>query len=460
MVALSVTSREPMPFSSMPRAKGAPIVGNLFDFRTDPIGLFMRSADTLGGHVQFRIGPQGFVLVTDPTSAHKILVENARAYDKQTRGYERLRLLLGNGLLTSEGAFWLRQRRIAQPAFHRDRIAGFADTMVSMTNDMLEKWDETAREGRVVDVAAEMMTLTLRIVGKTLLSTDVGELANEVGPALTVALERTDALITEMVPFADKWPTAENRAYWRARDTLNGIVTSIIAERRAGEEKPDLLSMLMAAKDEETGEQMTDAQLRDEIMTMFLAGHETTANLLAWTFFLLDGHDDVTRRLVDEVRAAAPDRDLGMRDLAKTPYLAAVVDESLRLYPPAWMVARNSTEDAELGGYFVPKGTYHLVNIYGLHRLTSVWRDADKFLPERFLDDGKKRVPPGAYIPFIEGPRMCIGKSFALMEAQLLLGNIVKRFVVERTTKERIGLHPAITLRPKGGIPARLTARV
>jgi cytochrome P450 len=459
MVALSLSSSTTRPIGDMPTVKGRFLFGNLTDFRADPVDLFVRSSREFGGHVRFRIGPQRFVLVTDPASAHKILVDNAKSYDKQTRGYARLRLLLGNGLLTSDGAFWLRQRRIAQPAFHRDRIAGFADTMIRMTDDMLAKWSEAAREGHAVDVAQEMMALTLRIVGVTLLSTDVGEKANEVGPALTLALQRSEQLITEMVPFADKWPTRENRAYWQARDTLNRVVHEIIAARRSGEERADLLSMLMAARDDETGEQMDDGQLRDEIMTMFLAGHETTANLLTWTLYLLDQHQDVAQKVADEVQAVAPDRAFSMRDLGQAPLLRAVIDESLRLYPPAWMVARNSTEESELGGYRIPKGTYHLISIFGIHRLPSLWQDAEAFKPERFLDDGAKKVPPGSYIPFIEGPRMCIGKSFALMEAQLLLAAIVRRFVVDRTSKEPIPLHPAITLRPTAGLPARLTAR-
>jgi cytochrome P450 len=459
MVALSLSPSKPRPISDMPHVKGQFFTGNLQEFRDDPVQLFMRSSREFGGHVRFRIGPQRFVLITDPASAHQILVDNAKNYDKQTRGYERLRLLLGNGLLTSDGAFWLRQRRIAQPAFHRDRIAGFAETMVRMTTEMLDQWRVASREERVVDVATEMMALTLRIVGVTLLSTDVGEKANEVGPALTTALKRSEALITEMVPFADKWPTQENRAYWEARDTLNRVVHEIIASRRSGEERADLLSMLMAARDDETGEQMTDAQLRDEIMTMFLAGHETTANLLTWTLYLLDQHREVADRLADEVQKTAPNRTFAMSDLGKAPLLRAVIDESLRLYPPAWMVARNSIDDAELGGYLVPKGTYHLINIFGIHRLPALWKDADAFKPERFLDDGAKKMPAGSYIPFIEGPRMCIGKSFALMEAQLLLAEIVRSFVVERTSKEPIPLHPAITLRPSAGLPSHLISR-
>lgn len=379
-----------------------------------------------------------------------VLVDNSANYDKQTRGYDVLRQFLGNGLLTSSGDFWRRQRRIAQPAFHRKRIAGFADIMVSDTLDMLRRWDDVAALGNSVDLAHEMMSLTLRIVGKTMLSTDVHDSADAVGNAVTVLNEWADAAIDSLLPIG--FPTP---ATLRARDAsrrLDRVIGDIVARRRAGEQAEDLLAMLMEAKDAETGESMTDKQLRDEVMTMFLAGHETTANALAWTFYLLSTHPDIERRVRAELDAALGGTPPSLADLPRLPYLLQVIKEAMRLYPPAWMIDRNAVADDEIGGYRIRRGTLVLISPYVTHRHPGMWPNPEGFDPERFTPEAEESRPRYAYFPFGGGPRQCIGNSFAMMEAQLIVATVLQRFKPWLVPGHPVAPQTLITLRPRWGL--------
>lgn len=422
----------------------------------DPLAFLLDAGRRHGDVVGFRIGPFRAALLRHPDAIKHVLVDNNHNYDKATRGYDVLRQFLGNGLLTSNGDFWRRQRRIAQPAFHRRRIEGFAETMVSDTLDMLRRWDELAALGNTVDLAHEMMSLTLRIVGKTLLSTDVHDTADQVGNAVTVLNEWADGAIDSLLPIG--FPTP---ATLRARDAsrkLDRIIGEIIARRRAGEHAEDLLGMLMEAKDAETGESMTDKQLRDEVMTMFLAGHETTANALAWTFYLLSTHPDIERRVraeLDGVLGGAPPT---MSDLPRLPYLLQVIKETMRLYPPAWMIDRHTIADDEILGYRIRKGTLVLVSPYVTHRHPEYWPNPEGFDPERFSPANEEARPRYAYFPFGGGPRQCIGNAFAMMEAQLIVAAVLQRFRPWLVPGHPVAPETLITLRPRWGLRMGLTS--
>jgi cytochrome P450 len=441
------------PIRHAPSAGGGLGLVSWREFRRDPLGFLCRISNTHGDVVRWRVGPMPIYLLRHPDAVQRVLVDRNRNYDKQTRGYDALRLFLRDGLLTSEGAFWRRQRRIAQPAFHRQRIAGFGQTMVELTEQMLPQWECHADRGEPIDLAEEMTALTLRIVAKTLMSTDVDDRDNEVGRAVELLNVVARDLMTNpfMIPLS--LPTPRNRRVRRAMEVLDRTLQTIIAERRrTGEDAPDLLSMLMAARDEDTGESMSDEQLRDEAMTIFLAGHETTANALAWAFYLLSIHPDVERRLrveLDEVLAGRPPR---FEDLTRLPYLQRVVKESLRLFPPAWSIGRRAVEDDVIDGYRIEAGSLVLLSPWVTHRHPALWPNPEGFDPDRFEPEVEHARPRYAYFPFGGGPRLCIGNNFALMEAQLVLATILQRVSAALVPGHPVVPQPLITLRPAHGL--------
>jgi cytochrome P450 len=451
-----------MPFESKelkqaPTPRGAPFVGNLFEAWKDPTGLFLRSTREHGDIVLFRFGPFRYFLANHPGAAKHVLVDNHKNYVK-SRSYRGLKLLLGQGLLTSEGDFWRRQRKLAQPAFHRERLAGFARTMVDATDAMLGRWSRVAA-GEAFDVHAEMMRLTFRIVGQTLFSTDVESDADAVGPALNVAIHFANDYAESLAPIPVWLPTPHNLQFKRAVRTLDTLVQRIILARRAqgvGGETGDLLSMLMSVEDEETGERMSDRQLRDEVMTLVLAGHETTANALSWTFYLLSRHPDVERRLFAEISQVLEGRPPSLDDLPKLTLCANVVQEAMRLYPPAWTFERQALEDDELAGCTVPAGAIVAISPFTLHRHPAYWDNPEGFDPDRFTPARSEGRPKHAYLPFGGGPRLCIGNSFALMEAQLIVASVVQRQRLSLVPGHPVELEPVVTLRPRYGIQVRL----
>lgn len=435
-------------------------LGLLRVLRDDPIGGMMRGKREYGDVVRFRLGPRSAYLLSHPDFIKYVLQDNNKNFDKRTRGYDALRTLLKDGLLTSEGAFWLRQRRIAQPAFHRDRIQTFATTMTSLTEELLESWRARMKASTPVelDVSQEMMRLTLRIVGLTLFSTDISEDAPEVGAALTVALEHANEDITKILEIPHFIPTPRNLRLKRAVRTLEGLVDRLIAERRgqtAGAPQ-DLMTMLMQARDEETGEGMSDEQLRYEVMTLAAAGHETTANGLTWSWYLLSKYPDAWRHLREELDAVLGGRTPGIEDLPRLPYTAGVIHESLRLFPPAWVISRSVIADDEIGSYPIRAGSYIFVSPYLVHRDPRWWTDPEGFDPVRFSPDSGVERPRFAYFPFGGGPRQCIGNRFAEMEMQLVLATLAQHVHLELVPGHPVVPTPTITLRPKHGM--RMTA--
>ncbi len=438
--------------------RGHPLLGNLLGMRKDPVGMFMQ-AGRLGEIVHLHFPARTAHLLTRSEHIKQVFVDNHKNYGKQTRGYAVLRVGLGNGLLTSEGEFWKRQRRIAQPTFHHGRIAGFGRTMTDCTESMLEQWS-TRRTGAPLDLAAEMMALTLKIVGFCLMSTDLSDESDRVAGALSQLLHLTVDRITRPLAPPMFVPTPKNRAYKKAIGALDSVVFDIIRERRGlDEEHHDLLDMLMRAKDEETGEVMTDRQLRDEVLTLVLAGHETTANALSWTFFLLSRNPAARARLEQEVDAVLGDRTPGLEDLPSLRYTDAVIKESMRLFPPAWLTARSALEDDEIGGVAIPKGSMVFLSPYVTQRLPCYFENPEGFFPERFLDPKIEELPKYAYFPFGGGPRVCIGNGFAMMEAKLLLAHIARRWRLDLVPGHPVVPEAVVTLRPKYGLQMVAQAR-
>ncbi len=396
-------------------------------------------------------------LVNHPDYIKHVLQDNHRNYGKNTIAYRMLRLILGNGLVTSDGDFWLRQRRLAQPAFHRQRIEGFGTIMTQATLAMLERWEHDAATGQGFDLAQEMTRLTLRIAGETLFHIDLTDDANEVGQALAVGLEEIISRLSRPFALPLFLPTPKNRRFIASRRALDQVVYGIIRDhRRTGEEQGDLLSMFMLAEDEETGERMTDQQLRDEVMTMVLAGHETTANALIWTWYLLAQHPEVEAKLAAELVAVLDGRVPTMADVPHLPYTSMVIQESMRLYPPVYIISRSATHDDEIGGYPVPAGTTVSMSPYAMHRHPDYWEEPETFAPERFAPEAVAERRRFAYIPFAAGPRQCIGNTFALTEAQLVLATVAQRFRPRLQPGHAVEPHAAITLRPRAGVHVTL----
>ena len=434
-------------------------LGHLAPMRADRLDYVLRNREEYGDVVRMRFGHLTAHFLAHPDHVKHVLVDNARRYDKQTKGFNNLRLILGNGLLTSEGDFWRRQRRIAQPAFHRDRITSFAPCITQAAESLCEEWQRPARAGEAVDVAAEMMRLALRIAGETLLSTDVTADADVVGSSIAFLLRAANDRIMMPLELPMTVPTPGNLRIRRAIDALDVVVHRTIDERRRSSARPnDLLTMLMEARDEETGEAMSNQQLRDEVMTIFLAGHETTANAMGWTFYLLSKHPDVERLLRAELHEVLGGRSPTLADLPQLACTKRVIQESMRLYPPAWMVGRRAALPDEIGGYPIDAGSLVFVSPWLTHHHPAFWENPEGFDPDRFLPDRAAALPRFAYFPFGAGPRLCIGQGFAMMETQLLLATIAQRFRMNLVPGHPVVADPCITLRPRSGIRMTLHA--
>jgi cytochrome P450 len=442
------------PSHAPPGPKGHLLGDNLREYARDPLGFLSRCAREYGNIVQLRFMGQTFYLFSHPDLIEYVLVENNRNFTK-TKILKRNGRLLGEGLLTSEGEFWRRQRRLAQPAFHRKRITAYGEVMAAFAERSLEGW----RNGQTIDVHEEMMRLTLEIVARCLFGADVGAEAKDVGRAMKVALEDFSSQ-RRLIRIPKSIPTPHNLRFERAARRLDAIVHAIIEERRmSGEEdRGDLLSMLMLAEDD-SGERMTDKQLRDEVMTLFLAGHETTANTLAWTFWLLSFNAAAETKLAEELERTLGGRPPTVADLPRLPYVERVIKESMRLYPPAWVMGREAVGDFEVGVYRMPAGSTALMSQWVVHRDPRYHRDPQRFDPDRWTAGYEKGLPRFAYFPFGGGPRQCIGAGFAITEARLVLAAVAQRFRMELLPGQRVKHYASITLRPKEGIRMTLAER-
>ena len=448
-----------------PVARGHWLLGTMREFQRSPLETMVNLTEKYGDAVRFHFFLHFYgYLFCHPDHNKHVLQDNNRNYTKIPHpSLVLLQPVLGNGLLTSDGDFWRQQRRLAQPAFHRRRIAEFGTIMSDAAQVMVEKWQAHADSGRAFDVAEEMMRLTLEIVGRALFSLDITREAERVGTAFTAVNTKLAGLSAKpFSPYLIKIPwLPASRTVNENVAILNEVVDSIIEERRARPDggEDDLLGLLMAARDEETGQGMDDQQLRDEVMTIMLAGHETTAVALSWTFYLLAQEPGVRRKLEAELAEVLGGRAPTMADLPDLKYTTMVIEESMRLYPPAYAIGRWCNDGDEIGGYTVPPNSTLTLSPYLTHRHPEFWEEPDKFDPERFTAERQAERPRYAYLPFGGGPRQCIGNNFAMTEAILLLATIAPRYRLELLPGQRVEMEPLITLRPRNGLPMRV-ARV
>jgi cytochrome P450 len=433
-----------------------PFLGALVQPGRDPLALLTRLAREYGDIVHFRMAGEQVYLLNHPQHIKDVLVTHQTNFTK-SRGLERAKRLLGEGLLTSEGSAHLRQRRLLQPAFHRERIAGYGGVMAAHADRMRARWTP----GAEIDVAQEMMRLTLSIVGKTLFDSEVDSKADEVGVAVT------DVMATfwySLLPFQhviERLPLPALRRGRTARGRLDALIYQMIAERRrTGHDHGDLLSMLLAAQDHEGGTGgLSDVQIRDEALTLLLAGHETTANALTWTWYLLSQHPDVDRRLHAEVDRALGGRLPTLADLPRLPLVERAIVEAMRLYPPAWVVGRRAIEPYDVGGYVLPRRAMIFMSPWVLHRDARFFDHPERFDPDRWTPAMRAQLPKFAYFPFGGGTRQCIGEQFAMMELALVIATVAARWRLRLVPGHPVVPQPLVTLRAKHGMRMTVEAR-
>ncbi len=438
-----------------PSVKAGLIGGHFFKFRKRPTE-FLTEIAKLGDVTYLRMFRQPTYFLNHPDLIRDLLITSNAKFEKG-RALKRAKTLLGEGLLTSEGEKHLRQRRMIQSAFHRNRIAEYAKAMTEYALRMRDGW----QDGKVIDIDKEMMRLTLEIVGKTLFAVDVDDEADEVGAAMTTLIEMFDFLLMPFSELLEKLPLPQARRCRKSMETLDKTIYSIIDERRrSGEDKGDLLSMLLMAQDEKDGSGMTDEQVRDEALTLFLAGHETTANALTFTWYLLSQNPEKAARLYEELDKVLDGKTPSMEDVAELKYTEAVFAESLRLFPPAWAIGRLSIEKHRFGGYEIPKHALILLSPYVTHRDKRFWDNPEEFIPERWFERGIKEAGQTfTYFPFSRGVRSCIGESFAWTEGILLIATLAQRWRLQMIPEQKLGLSPLMTLRPKYGMKMKISKR-
>jgi cytochrome P450 len=471
MATLGEAPRPPAVSSgrSWPGPQGRWLFGCLRAIRSDPLKFYRDTWRTYGDYVRIPTLPGYDVyLVADPAAVEHVLVKNHKNYRKPEFLTGPIRLVVGNGLFTSEGDFWLRQRRLAQPAFLRGAIVRLAAPMTAAADRLIREW-EAAPDGRVMDIVPEMMRLVLQIAGATLCGVDIGAEADAVGAGqraiASLVKHKMDNLLT-----APLWvPTRRNRAFRRAKALLDGVVLRVIESRRHASFLPlspqgrgervrgapaatDLLDLLLAARDEESGVGMSDQQLKDEVLTLLFAGHDTTAAGLSWAWHLLAKHPDVQEALHDEAAAHLAGRTPTADDLPHLPLATAVFEETLRLYPPAPGLARRAVEPDEIEGYPVPAKAILMPSQWVTHRHPAYWDEPDQFRPERFLPGRAPDRPKFAYFPFGGGPRACIGNTFALVEGALALAALAQRFHLGPADDREVEMDTTLVLRPKGAV--------
>jgi cytochrome P450 len=435
-----------------PGPRGAFLLGNVRELQRDPLGFFMGLARDYGDIARIHLGPDEALVIHQPDHLKHVLADKAASYVKPHRFVKALRPVMGKGLLINDGASWKRQRQIANPSFHRQRVAAFGDTFVRSTEEHIARWKE-AHGNKPFDIAAEIQRLTMTIVGRTLFSVELGGGADKVGPAVAIAsqyvLDQANAPI--MTP--SFMPTPANLRFKAAVRTLNEVVGGIIEERRkTGVEKGDLLDMMLQARYEETGEGMSVEQLRDELMTFYLAGHETTANALSWSVYLLMKHPAALAKVHAEIDRVLGRRRATVEDGKDLTYTTQVLEEAMRLFPPGWIIARNAIEEDEVAGVRVRRGTQVCFTPYVTHRDPSIYPDPETFDPDRFTPDKVKARPAYAYLPFSGGARKCIGVGFAMLEMQLVLATMLQSLRLQLEPGFSTDVHVAFTLVPKRGV--------
>ncbi|MFN8373431.1 MAG: cytochrome P450 [Anaerolineae bacterium] len=438
----------------LPQPKAHVLLGNLPEFAADTLA-FILDMRRYGDLVRFWFGPFPAHIANHPDYAHQIMVTDADKYYKDRTTKTVLKPVLGNGLFVSDSDFWKRQRKLVQPAFHSKRIGDYAQVIVDYAAEVAEQW----QSGQTIEVDTAMTALTMRVIAKVLFDADVSKEAHEVGETITEVLEMVNKRFNSLLLMPDWIPTASNRQMKNAVERLDNLIYGFINERRkAAADKGDLLSMLLMAQDDDAS-RMTDKQVRDEAMTLFGAGHETTAVTLTWTWYLLSQHPDIEQNLLAELEQVLGGRKPTLADLPKLQYTEMIVKEAMRLYPAAWIVSRENMEDVNIAGHPIKKNNIIMINIYGMHRDARFFDNPDEFRPERFSPENEKLIPKYAYIPFGGGPRVCIGNQFAMMEAKLILATLAPHFHLSLAPGHVVKPERVFTLRPKYGMRMVATAR-
>jgi cytochrome P450 len=444
----------------LPRSKGLPLVGSIPDLMEDPFGFMTQARETYGDLYRLNLGLTDVVMLNHPRQIQHVFVDRAQNYSKGGPMWNAVRALLGNGLVVSEGDFWLRQRRMMQPQFHRQRLAGLSDLMISAIDEGLDSWQSESTEAPF-DLAPAFNHLTMKVITRTLFGMGLDAKAmDEVSKAATYAVDYIlKAIALNALP---SWiPAPGRKQYQQAIAQIDKQVYNIIAsarEKRGSENY--MLEMLLDAVDAETGEGMTDQQLHDEVTTLFLAGYETTSVTLAWAFDYLVHHPEMMQKLQMEVDSVLGKRRPTFTDLANLPYTRMVLQETLRHRPAGWQVMRTAVEDDEIDGYRIPAGSNVVALIYMCHHHPEEWSNPEEFDPERFLPERSERRHKLAWMPFGAGQRMCIGRDFALMEGQLALAMTAQRYQITQAGEPRPRLQLASTLRPAGGVKVKLAKRI
>ncbi len=430
-------------------------------FALNPIPILDKNIEEYGDTYAFHIG--GFfskgIVTTEPEIIRHVLQKNHRNYRKSNIQTKILARFLGNGLLTSEGDYWLRQRRLIQPGFHRDRIKGLINLMNSEIHDSLAQLESQIQLNPVVDVHGEMNRLAFRIIAKAIFSTSLNEADLQ---ALSERITVLQKFIVRQIrqPYMRPWHhlSGQVRRHEKISDRTKEILARLIAQRKNSQlQEDDLLQMLLDARYEDTGERMTDEQTLDEALVLFIAGHETSANALAWILYLLAQYDNITDKLRKEISRVVGDNSPTYDHIKELQYTRQVIEEGMRLYPPAWIIDRVSLDDDVIKGYHFAKGTLMILYVYGAHRSDKLWNYPNRFDPGRFHQDHTKSIQPFSYFPFGGGPRLCIGNNFAMMEMQLTLVHFLRKFDLERIPGDDVSPLPMVTLRPKAGIPIKLS---
>ena len=445
-----MTIQPQAPFKAIPGPRGLPILGVMPEMVSDMLGLFTKTTREFGGIAQFKLLSSTYFLITNPDSVKYILQDNYKNYIRG-RSVETGRVLLGNGLPLIDGDFWLRERRLLQPAFHRERLAALTSTATSVIDSFIQKWEGHAQSGQPLDLDDEMMRLTLTVIIKSMFSADIDNKIEALSHAFNVASKFMLWRSQQMWAPPLSVPIPRNVEYNRAFKVLNDTIYPLISESRKNP-KDDLLGMLLTMRDEETGEGMTDRQARDEVVTIFFAGHETTAASMAWAFYLLSEHPEVENRVRAELHTVLNGRIPTYSDLPKLTYTQRVINEVLRLYPAAYLFAREALTDDVIDGYPIPPKTLIFITPYVTHRDSKYWSNPEQFDPDRFAPEQVSSRPRHIYYPFGEGPHVCIGNNFALMEMQLILAIAFQRFRLKLVPNHPIALKPEATLRPKHGM--------
>ena len=444
----------------VPMPKGLGALKTLIAFRNNPLQTLYELKRKYGEIAGIYVGNRPLYFLFHPDHIKHVFIDHHYYYNKQNLLWKKLSPFLGEGLLTSEGDFWKKQRKLLQPIFHRDHISQLAKPMVETADLLTTQWQNHPSE-QAIDIWQEMMRLTLQILGKTLLHVDFSEQAANIRQCIDIIVSHVYWQSKRVILLPSYLPTPRNRRFLGALKAFDGLIYQMIAARRTLAQQPfDILGLLFGIEDESTHDKMSDKQMRDELMTFIFAGHETTANALAWTFYLIAQHPETQQKIHDELTKVLARQSPSLQNLAQLTYLDAVLKESMRLYPPVWFLGRQTVQEDSIDGYRIPAGMTIMPSFYFTHRHEDFWERPDSFEPERFIQKQGSEKHPYAYVPFGLGPRQCIGNRFATMEMQLVLATLLQKFKIHLAPGYKVSIDAALTLRPKNGIKLLLEKKI